>query len=168
MRRTYTNTCSWIMMLALAMSVSFARAGVSRQQKTDTTYLHIQKLNKAAKSSYLKNGFKVSLPAPTFKPITATASKAASPDDKLLSNIQVYPNPVTDQINLKYMISRNSNVSIKIMDVLGNEIATLFSQRVDSGEKKFTYNLSNKLNSGFYFVRIVAGTESVNKRISIF
>jgi hypothetical protein len=89
------------------------------------------------------------------------------PEDKLLNDVQLYPNPVTDQINLKYSISRNTNVTIKIMDVLGNDITTLFSQRVDSGDHNINYPINNKLSRGFYFVRVVAGTESVIKRISV-
>ena len=87
--------------------------------------------------------------------------------NKVLSNVQVYPNPITDQINLRYNVAKNSNVTIKIMDILGNELITLFSQRVDPGEQKFTFNIGNKLSSGFYFVRLVIGNESVIKRISI-
>lgn len=148
------------------MCTSFAIAGSPYLQTGDTTYLHLQKLNKKDRN-LLKTGFHVSLPV--IKPYAIAPAKApvSPPDDKLLSNVQVYPNPVTDQINLKYVISRNSNVNIKIMDLLGNEVITLFSQRVEPGEKKFTYNLNNKLNSGFYFIRVVVGTESVIKRISI-
>jgi hypothetical protein len=107
---------------------------------------------------------------PPIKPavISTTKVSVAKTDDKLLSNVQVYPNPVTtDQINLKYEISRSSNVTIKVVDVLGNEIITLYSQRVEPGEKSFSYQLNNKLARGFYFIRFVAGTESVIKRISV-
>jgi hypothetical protein len=81
--------------------------------------------------------------------------------------VQVFPVPVTDIINVKYDLSRYSIVTIKIVDVLGNDIITIFNQRLDPGEKTFTYLLNNKLNRGFYFVRIYAGTESVIKRISV-
>jgi hypothetical protein len=105
----------------------------------------------------------------TLPPIKAgvTSSVKLSVSDKLLSNVEVYPNPITDQINLKYIVSRNSNVTIKMVDVLGNDIITLFSQRVDPGEKVFNYPLNSKLNRGFYFIRVIAGTESVIKRISV-
>ena len=54
------------------------------------------------------------------------------------------------------------------MDVLGNDLLNVFQQRVDLGEQKFSYSISNKLSRGFYFVKIVAGTESVIKRISVY
>ena len=109
---------------------------------------------------------------PPVKPgaISSVKFPIAKADDKLLSDVEVYPNPIaaTDQLNLKYVVSRNTNVSIKIMDILGNDIATVFQSRtVDIGEQKFSYSLNGKLSRGFYFVRIAAGTESVIKRISV-
>lgn len=137
--------------------------------KTDTTHLKFKEANKSEKSSYLKNGIKVALPplkpatnVPAVKPIV---DKPLS--DKLLTDVEVYPNPVSDQLNLSYTVNKNANVTIKIMDVLGNEVTTLLSQRVDAGPQKKTFSLSNKLSSGFYFLRLVVGTESVIKRISI-
>lgn len=143
--------------------MNFAFASGFGESQTDTSYL--------LHSKSTKNTFKNSLHLvfPPFRPAVISTAKVtvARPDDKLLSNVQVSPNPVTDQINLKYELSRSSNITIKILDVLGNDIVTPFSQRVEPGEKNFTYPISNKLNRGFYFVRIVAGTESVIKRISV-
>ncbi len=163
MNKRFTYTYSWIIVIALAMLMSYAPAGASA--KADTTYLHLLK-SKSSKNA-LKNSLHLVLPPlkPAF--ISTTKVNVVRPDDKLLNNVQVYPNPITDQINLKYDLSRNANVTIKIMDVLGNDIITLFSQRVEPGEKNFSYALNSKLNRGFYFVRVVAGTESVIKRISV-
>ena len=133
--------------------------------QADTTYLHLLKSRQS--KSIGKNGLHLMLPPLKPGVISTTKVNAYKPDDKLLNNVQVYPNPVTDQINMKYDLSRYSNVSIKIMDVLGNDIITLFSQHVEPGEKTFNYSLNSKLTRGFYFVRIVAGTESVIKRISV-
>ncbi|MDF2435060.1 MAG: hypothetical protein JWP44_4691, partial [Mucilaginibacter sp.] len=57
--------------------------------------------------------------------------------------------------------------SIKMMDVLGNNVVTLFSQRVEPGEQTFSYPISNKISKGFYFIRVIAGTELVIRRVSI-
>jgi hypothetical protein len=109
------------------------------------------------------------LALPPLKPaVTSTAKiNVIRTDDKLLTDVQVYPNPVTDQINIKYALSRNALVTVKVMDVLGNEVITLVSQRIGSGEQSVTYPINNKLARGFYFIRVVAGTESVIKRISV-
>jgi hypothetical protein len=132
----------------------------------DTTHLKIKQNSKSDKSSYLKSGIKVALPP--LKPASTPKPIVDQPNtEKLLADVEVYPNPVSDQLNLTYTINKNANVTIKIMDVLGNEVTTLLSQRVDAGPQKKTFSLSNKLSSGFYFLRLVVGTESVIKRISV-
>jgi len=166
MRRIFTYTYSWIVILAIAIFMDCAFSSSVAYSQTDTTYLHLLKAKQA--KSYFKNNLHLVLPP--IKPAVISTQKinVYKPDDKLLNNVQVFPNPVTDQINLKYDLSRYSNVTIKIVDVLGNDIATLFSQRgVEPGEKTFSYPLNSKLSRGFYFVRVIAGTESVIKRISV-
>ncbi|PWK77774.1 putative secreted protein (Por secretion system target) [Mucilaginibacter oryzae] len=173
MRRSFTYayvyTYAWVVMIAAAIFISFSFTAdlkpPKKEFKADTILLRGK--TKPVKNSYLKNGLHLALPP--LKPAVTSNIKVnvARPDDKLLSDVEVYPNPVTDQFNLKYSISRNSNVTIKIKDVLGNDISTVFSQRVESGDHNLNYPVANKLTRGFYFVRVVAGTESVIKRILV-
>ncbi|RCH56545.1 hypothetical protein DJ568_01415 [Mucilaginibacter hurinus] len=165
MKKKFTHFHLWTIVIAIAVSINFAFAETTSLQ--DTTSL--LRKSKKSKNSYLKNGLPFTLPP--IKPGVVSTTKFAvnKPDDKLLSNVDIYPNPVTvtDQLNLKYEVSRNTNVTIKIVDVLGNDLVTIFSQRVESGDQKFSYLLNNKLSRGFYFVRIIAGTESAIKRLSV-
>ncbi len=164
MRRNFTYKYSWSVIFAIAIFMNFAFTNSTAFSQSDTTYLHLLK-SKQSKSS---NGLHLVLPPIKPAVISTTKVSVYKPDDKLLNNVQVYPNPVTtDVINVKYEISRNSFVTIKILDVLGNDVNTIFNQHVEPGEKTFSYNLNSKLNRGFYFVRIIAGTESVIKRISV-
>ncbi len=149
--------------MAISMNLAFT-FGPIKQAKADTIYAR-----KAKKPSYLKNGLPAGpLPQVKTTPYIVHSSTGTPPSDKLLTNVQVYPNTITDQINIKYTIARNSIVTIKIMDVLGNNVATLLSDRVDSGERLVSTNLlTTKLTSGFYFLRVMVGTESVIKRITV-
>jgi len=165
MRQIFTTTTSWSFTIAIAIFMSVALVNSTAYSQTDTTYTHLLR-TKTGKSTS-KNALHLVLPPLKPAVISTTKINVYKTDDKLLNNVQVYPNPVTDQINLKYEITRSANVTIKIMDVLGNDIITLFSQRVEPGEKTFNYSLSSKLNRGFYFVRVIAGNESVIKRISV-
>jgi hypothetical protein len=163
MGQRYTFNYLWMLLIALAISMNLAFIGPGKQAKADTIYAR-----KAKKPSYLKNGLPTgNLPQVKTAPYAVKPSSPPASTDKLLTNVQVYPNMVTDQINVKYMISRNSLVTIKIVDVLGNSVATLWSDRVDSGERQLNANLNNKLTSGFYFLRVTVGTESVIKRITV-
>jgi len=168
MRQNYTYKFSWLILVACAISINFAFAGIGMLQKPDTTTLHIQKGKlTTAKTSYLHSGLHLVLPP--LRPAATSVQKfsVARPDDKLLMDVQVFPNPITDQINIKYTLSRNAIVTVKVMDVLGNDVITLVSQRLESGDQNSTFPVTNKLHKGFYFIRVVAGTESVIKRISV-
>lgn len=88
-------------------------------------------------------------------------------NEKLLSSVKVFPNPVVDQISLSYRLSKRNSVSIKVMDALGNEVMTLLNQELDAGPQSHVFDTSSKLTNGFYFIRVSAGTETVVKRISV-
>ena len=99
---------------------------------------------------------------------TKTTSLSTTPkSDKILTVLKVYPNPVDNQVNLLMRMDRESNLSVKIMDLLGNEVVTLSNERIASGEQTKSYTIPNRLNTGIYFLKIVAGSETVVKRISV-
>jgi hypothetical protein len=98
---------------------------------------------------------------------TKTIPQNPGKPEKILTVLKVYPNPVDDQINLILRIDRESNLSVKIMDLLGNEVVTLSNERIQPGEQVKNYTIPNRLNTGIYFLKIVAGTETVVKRISV-
>lgn len=154
-------------------------AGTQELRPSDTTKNHPAASQPAGKSKitdtrkdkpgFLKTGINISLKPfiPTIFKKDTENKKPLQEDDKLLSNVKVYPNPVQDELNLSYRVNKDSNVTIQIMDVLGNEIATLLSQKLTAGEQLNTFNISARLNSGFYFLRLTAGSETVVKRISV-
>ncbi len=79
---------------------------------------------------------------------------------------QNYPNPFNPTTNIQYAVSSTQFVSLKVYDVLGNEIATLVNEEIDAGNYQVEWNASN-LPSGIYFYRIRAGTFIETKK-SIF
>lgn len=169
MKHNYTVLSTIVLLLTAILTMSFVLEKTTNSKvRFDSIPGKLQ--SKTERVSYLKNGLKVTLPA--IKPATyqATTTKQ-NPDrienEKLLSDVSIFPNPITDKLNLTYNVRKNTTVSIKIMDVLGNDVMTLLSQRVEAGEQKNTFQISTRLSSGFYFVRMIVGTESVIKRISV-
>ena len=69
---------------------------------------------------------------------------------------QNYPNPFNPSTIIAYSIPQRSNVSLKIYDVLGKEIATLIDEQKEAGLYEIKFDAS-KLSSGVYIYSIQAG-----------
>ncbi|MFA7420665.1 MAG: sugar-binding protein [Melioribacteraceae bacterium] len=70
---------------------------------------------------------------------------------------QNYPNPFNPTTQIKYSILNAGNVSLKVFDVLGREVADLVNQNQDAGHYTVNFNASS-LSSGIYFYRIESGS----------
>ena len=80
---------------------------------------------------------------------------------------QNYPNPFNPATTINYTIPERSNVSLKVYDLTGREIATLVKEVQEAGGHSVNFN-AEKLSSGVYFYKIAAGKFiSVKKMILI-
>lgn len=66
---------------------------------------------------------------------------------------QNYPNPFNPSTNLQYAIGSGQIVTLKVYDVLGNEIATLVNEEKQAGSYNVEFDGSG-LPSGIYFYQI--------------
>lgn len=69
---------------------------------------------------------------------------------------QNYPNPFNPGTSIQYAISNRQFVSLKVYDVLGNEIVTLVNEEKPAGTYEVTWYAEN-LPSGVYFYQLKAG-----------
>jgi hypothetical protein len=68
---------------------------------------------------------------------------------------QNFPNPFNPSTTINFSLAVDSKVSLKIFDVLGQEVATLINGQLAAGSQEVSFNAS-LLNSGVYFYRIDA------------
>jgi hypothetical protein len=80
---------------------------------------------------------------------------------KLYSN---YPNPFNPSTTIRYSIPEASFTSIKIYDVIGNEVSSLVNENKPAGFYEVKFNASN-LSSGIYFYTIQAGSFKETKKM---
>jgi hypothetical protein len=69
---------------------------------------------------------------------------------------QCYPNPFNNSTVIRYTIKEAKEVVIKIYNVLGVEIQTLYQGKQTVGEHELRWD-AEKLSTGLYFYRITAG-----------
>jgi hypothetical protein len=76
------------------------------------------------------------------------------PDNFVLS--QNYPNPFNPSTTIQYSIPESGNVSLKIFNTLGEEVANLVNEYQEPGIYKVNFNAEN-LSSGVYYYRLESG-----------
>ena len=68
---------------------------------------------------------------------------------------QNYPNPFNPTTTIEFALPKQSNVTLKLFDILGREIATLVDAELESGVHKINFD-GQDLATGIYFYRIHA------------
>lgn len=66
---------------------------------------------------------------------------------------QNFPNPFNPSTEIKYSVADGGFVSLKIYDILGNEVATLVNEFQNPGNYKFKFDASD-LSSGIYIYKL--------------
>jgi hypothetical protein len=77
---------------------------------------------------------------------------------------QNYPNPFNPSTKISFTIPQVSKVTIKVFDVLGNEIETLVNEEKPAGTYEITWSAAN-LPSGIYFYQLKAGSFVETKKM---
>ncbi len=84
------------------------------------------------------------------------------PNSFLLS--QNYPNPFNPVTTVQYSIPFSDIVTLKVYDVIGNEITTLVNEFKNAGTYEVNFNALN-LSSGIYFYKIKSGNFNETKKM---
>ncbi len=79
---------------------------------------------------------------------------------------QNYPNPFNPTTQINYSVPRNSFVTLKVYNVLGQEVATLFSGMQKAGNYIATFE-AGRYASGVYFYRLQSGSFSSVKKMML-
>ncbi|MBE0570729.1 MAG: T9SS type A sorting domain-containing protein [Ignavibacteriaceae bacterium] len=89
-------------------------------------------------------------------------NKSNIPTEYSLS--QNYPNPFNPSTNIGFRISDRGYVSLKVFDILGNEVVTLVDEEKEPGVYEVQFDASN-LSSGIYYYKLVSGNFIETKKM---
>ncbi len=79
---------------------------------------------------------------------------------------QNYPNPFNPTTTISFTIPAASNVSLKVFNVLGKEVATLVNETKSAGNYSINFNASG-LNSGVYFYQLTTDNFTSTKKFTL-
>lgn len=94
--------------------------------------------------------------------VSAGSNTTEIPDSYSLN--QNYPNPFNPVTNLEFRIPESGFVSLKVFDILGNEVVTLINNNLLPGSYKTEFDGSN-FASGIYFYKLESGNFQETKRM---
>lgn len=69
------------------------------------------------------------------------------------STFNIFPNPATNQTNVSFDLTQNSNVQVSVINVSGQEVASQNAGELAAGENTVSVDLSG-LTSGVYYVQL--------------
>jgi hypothetical protein len=74
----------------------------------------------------------------------------------------VQPNPFSGSTKIAYTLPSNNHVTIKLVDLLGKEVTTVFEGKQSEGEQEVTMDCTkSNIKPGIYFVSFSAGNTAL-------
>ncbi len=87
-------------------------------------------------------------------------------ENKTLSQISIYPNPVVSSATVAFDLEQNTNVELNIYDIQGRVVKMISSDNLQPGHQTININV-NDLDKGTYIVKLVAGSKTATSKFVI-
>lgn len=84
----------------------------------------------------------------------------------LTVNVSVFPNPATDQVNIRYTLEQAADVDFVLMDELGRTVRTSHRDNVAPGEQTEQL-IIGELAAGTYYIQLQAGEIAETKALIV-
>jgi len=79
---------------------------------------------------------------------------------------QNYPNPFNPSTSIKFTVPSSEFVSLKVYDVLGNEVTTLVNEQKAPGVYEVRFDAGD-LSSGVYIYKLQAGNFTQTRKLML-
>lgn len=120
-------------------------------QNTGFAHIRLKLYNAANTAQFVEEDFYVMANITGIENISSIADKFA------LS--QNYPNPFNPTTKINFSIPKNDFVTLKVYDILGNEVANIVNQNLTTGQYTVDFNSSQfNLSSGVFYYKLVTGS----------
>jgi len=88
-------------------------------------------------------------------------------EDATNSGFNIYPNPIDENTVVDFSLSSKQDVNVKVLDVLGREMITLFDGSLNEGDHQFAIGEQSKLSAGVYFVKVTMNGKAYTKKLIV-
>ena len=81
--------------------------------------------------------------------------------------IQNFPNPFNQTTTIGFDLNKTSQVTLKVINILGEEVATLVSDRLNAGSYNYKWDAGNQAR-GLYLCQLHVGAFTQMKKMMLF
>jgi hypothetical protein len=81
--------------------------------------------------------------------------------------MNVYPNPVQNEINIDFAVDKEYSATFKLVDIAGKQLAVLGVKELLQGNNHFVFTVPTGTTKGLYFLQMEAGGKSFTHKIII-
>jgi hypothetical protein len=119
---------------------------------------------------FIVTGISVNPPAVNYSIVTVKYGEITSvihSSDNIPSGFRLfqnYPNPFNPVTSIKYYVPQESFVTLKIYDIIGNEVATLVNEEKNPGAYAVSFDAGDRA-SGIYVYSLRAGSYSETRKM---
>ncbi len=162
--------CLIVMTVFILVSVSYAQVPDTLWTKTygRADYDHGHSIQQTSDSGYVIAGVTNSYGAGSNDVYLVKTRSVTSIEDTISRSIspglQISPNPVTKQGNIKYTLPQDMNVHITLYDVTGRLVKEIINVRQNAGKYQKRIDMSN-LAQSVYFIRIETDKHSQTEKV---
>jgi len=86
--------------------------------------------------------------------------------ENLIQGLNLFPSPASSTTKIIYSISKATDISIDLMNVLGEKINTVSVGTQSPGKHEYQMNMES-LSEGIYFVKLNAGEQSQTVKVTV-
>ncbi|MFA4853420.1 MAG: T9SS type A sorting domain-containing protein, partial [Bacteroidales bacterium] len=86
--------------------------------------------------------------------------------DGIVNNINVYPNPFSNNTNVEFSIAKTENASFGVYNLIGEKVLSIDETAYGAGTHTVTIN-ANDLSQGIYYLNAIVGDQKFTQKLTI-
>ncbi len=86
--------------------------------------------------------------------------------DGIVDNINVYPNPFSNNTNVEFSIAKTENASFGVYNLIGEKVLSIDETAYGAGTHIVTIN-ANDLSQGIYYLNAIVGDQKFTQKLTI-
>jgi len=85
-----------------------------------------------------------------------------------IPKLSIYPNPASEEINIRFTNDENRHFNISLKDIIGREVLQIHDGLLEKGPKEFHVPVSESgLQAGMYVVTMIANDVTITRKLVI-